>query len=60
LKAVHNTLVASDERQALSTWVSSGQPAPPYRGGAFAAVIVPVDLGVVAHVEFENKINKQN
>jgi hypothetical protein len=32
LKAVHHISVSSTCFQALSTWVSSGQPAPPYHG----------------------------
>ena len=36
LKAIHHIAVSTAELQALSTWISSVQPAPPY--------LVPLDV----------------
>jgi hypothetical protein len=56
LTADRHILVSSAQILALSTWVSLGQPAPPYHGAQRGDARVERLQDVAVHVEFESKI----
>jgi hypothetical protein len=61
LKAVHHTSVSNVQFQAVSTWVSSVQPAPPNLGRREKVLqnrlgALTQRRGVAAQVEFESKV----